>query len=125
MAGQSKEDGGDKPVDEALVSLCNMHAALNMFVSILNYTTRTELLKDLLLGDFAKTSAYMSAWTGVTALLEFLINPTLGSLSDVRSPPVRRPSFAIQFLCPPSARNFDKPRWPVFLGELRAKVEAS
>jgi hypothetical protein len=81
-----EEDAGNKPVDEALVNLCNMHATLNMFVSILNYTTRTEMLTVLLKGDFAQTSAYMSYWTGVTALLEFLINPTLGSLSDVRSP---------------------------------------
>jgi hypothetical protein len=80
----AKDDA--KPVDEALVNLCNMHATLNMFVSILNYTTRTELLKDLLKGDFAQTSAYMSMWTGVTALLEFCVNPTLGSLSDVRPP---------------------------------------
>ena len=38
--------------------------------------------RDLVKGDFARTATYMSAWTGCTAILEFLLNPTIGGISD-------------------------------------------
>ena len=62
--------------------LCNVHAALNMFVSVMVYSTRTELLQGLLKGDFTATSSYVAFGTSIAALMEFILNPTIGSLSD-------------------------------------------
>ena len=39
-------------------------------------------LRDLVGGDYAKVGSYLSTWTGVTALAEFVLNPTIGRLSD-------------------------------------------
>ena len=38
--------------------------------------------RDLVGGDYAKVGSYLSTWTGVTALAEFVLNPTIGRLSD-------------------------------------------
>jgi len=65
------------------LALVMSHVTINMAVSILTFTTRGELLKRVLGGnDFAAVGKYMSYWTGITACVEFLLNPTIGKLSD-------------------------------------------
>ena len=78
MANQSKEDEKKK----AQLKLVQTHCTINMAVSILNFTTRGEMLLPLVGGDYNQVSTYMATWTGVTAALEFLLNPTFGKLSD-------------------------------------------
>lgn len=53
-----------------------------MTVSILNFTTRGEILKPLVGNDYGMVGKYMATWTGATALVEFLLNPVVGKLSD-------------------------------------------
>jgi DHA1 family tetracycline resistance protein-like MFS transporter len=77
----SKDEDAALVERERQIKLLFMHVSINMFVSILNFTTRTEMLNSLT-GDFERTSVIMANWTGGTALLEFLLNPTLGALSD-------------------------------------------
>ena len=79
MAAQSKELSEE---DQKIVDSCMVHAAMNMFVSVVVYSTRTELLQQLLNGDFAATSQYVAFGTSGAALLEVLLNPTVGALSD-------------------------------------------
>ena len=62
--------------------LVQIHCAINMAVSMMNFTSRGILLQEVLGGDYSKVAGYMSTWTGVTALIEFCLNPTLGKLSD-------------------------------------------
>ena len=58
------------------------HCAINMSVSMLTFSTRSELLLPLVGGDYNRVAVYMSGWTAATAALEFLVNPTIGKLSD-------------------------------------------
>ena len=53
-----------------------------MAVSMMNFTSRGEFLKEVLGGDFSQVAWYLSTWTSVTAAIEFILNPTLGKLSD-------------------------------------------
>eukprot|EP00912_Choanoflagellata_sp_UC4_P001564 UC4_evm5s991 len=62
--------------------LVKSHCTINMAVSILNFTTRGEILKDILGGDYVQVANYLSAWTTSTAAVEFFLNPTIGKLSD-------------------------------------------
>ena len=82
MAGQSKESGDADKKKQRQLQLIRLHCFLNAFVSMLTYTTRTEILRDLCDQDFARVASYMSGWTGTTAVSEFLLNPSVGSLSD-------------------------------------------
>jgi MFS family permease len=63
-------------------SLVMSHVTINMAVSIMNFQTRGEFLKNVLGGDYSAVGRYMSYWTGLTACVEFLLNPTIGKLSD-------------------------------------------
>jgi DHA1 family tetracycline resistance protein-like MFS transporter len=63
-------------------NLVMAHVTINMAVSIFNFQTRGELLKNVLGGDYSAVGRYMSYWTGLTACVEFLLNPTMGKLSD-------------------------------------------
>ena len=64
------------------LSLVMSHVTINMAVSIMNFQTRGEILKNILGGDYSSVGRYMSYWTGLTACVEFLLNPTIGKLSD-------------------------------------------
>jgi MFS family permease len=84
MAEQSKEavDASAEKKKQRQLKLIRLHCFLNAFVSMLNYTTRTEILREICGGDFGKMAGIMSTWTGTTAVVEFLVNPSIGSLSD-------------------------------------------
>jgi len=47
-----------------------------------NNSTRAEILLNILKGDSSQLASYLSTWTSVTAAIEFLVNPTIGRLSD-------------------------------------------
>ncbi len=59
-----------------------LHCATNMMTSMFCFFTRSEVLLPLVGNSYDRVSVYMSAWTTVTAAIEFLINPTIGQLSD-------------------------------------------
>ncbi len=59
-----------------------MHCATNMMTSMFCFFTRSEVLLPLVGNNYDRVGVYMSAWTTVTAAIEFLINPTIGQLSD-------------------------------------------
>ena len=75
----SRKDDSEKRQQLLLV---RSHCVINMAVSILNFSTRGELLLELLQGDTEKLAAYLGYYTSATAAIEFLINPTIGRLSD-------------------------------------------
>ena len=58
-----------------------VHCAVNMLVSMFTFMTRAEVLLPMVNG-YDDVQWYMSTWTGVTAALEFIVNPTIGQLSD-------------------------------------------
>ena len=62
--------------------LVKIHCMINMAVSMMNFTSRGEFLKEVLGGDYSQVAWYLSTWTSVTAAIEFCLNPTLGKLSD-------------------------------------------
>ena len=65
------------------LKLVMSHVTINMAVSIMTFTTRGELLKQVFKsGDYTQVGKIMSYWTGITAAVEFLLNPTVGKLSD-------------------------------------------
>jgi MFS transporter, DHA1 family, tetracycline resistance protein len=77
------DDGTQKKAKAAQLSLVMSHLTLNMAVSIMTFTTRGELLKMVLKSkDYSQVGRIMSYWTGITAFVEFLLNPTVGKLSD-------------------------------------------
>jgi MFS family permease len=83
MAEQSKEPPSAADVKkQRQLKLIRLHCFLNAFVSMLNYTTRTEILREICQNDFGRMASIMSTWTGTTAVFEFLLNPSVGSLSD-------------------------------------------
>jgi DHA1 family tetracycline resistance protein-like MFS transporter len=53
-----------------------------MMTSMFCFFTRSEVLLPLVGNSYDRVSVYMSAWTTATAAIEFLINPTIGQLSD-------------------------------------------
>ena len=71
-----------KKMRDRQILLVKVHCMINMAVSMMNFTSRGEFLKEVLGGDYSQVAWYMSTWTSVTAVIEFCLNPTLGKLSD-------------------------------------------
>eukprot|EP00940_MAST-03C_sp_MAST-3C-sp2_P001318 g1318.t1 len=80
----TKRDASVKEISfkQQQLMLVRSHCVINMAVSILNFSTRGEIMLKLLNGDTEKLSAYLGYWTSTTAAIEFLVNPTIGRLSD-------------------------------------------
>jgi hypothetical protein len=85
MAAQSKADVGGAPTaadankkvnTKRQMNVLLLHCAINMSISMLNFSTRTEILLGLVGGDYNRVAWFMSRWTSVTAALEFIVNPT-------------------------------------------------
>ena len=90
MAGMSKpaEDEAEAARKRSQLKLVMLHCTINMTVSILNFHTRGELLKNLPkaggeLHSYDDVARYMAMWTSATAAIEFLVN--------VRSHPPAQP----------------------------------
>ena len=85
MTALSKPAEADDGAREKMKQLnCVMsHVTINMAVSILNFSTRGEILRDIVKGDFATVGRYLGRWTAITALIEFLLNPTIGTISYI------------------------------------------
>lgn len=80
----AKSVEGAEAAKEQQLTLVLSHVTINIAVSLLNFTTRGEILRRVLgdKGDYAEVGKWMSYWTGLTALVEFALNPTIGKLSD-------------------------------------------
>eukprot|EP00035_Acanthoeca_spectabilis_P031718 m.15442 g.15442 ORF g.15442 m.15442 type:complete len:234 (+) comp4915_c0_seq1:1658-2359(+) len=86
---ETVEEDPIPPAQKRQLELVYIHCAMNMAVSILNFSTRTELLKEVLAKNgtdpkdmYSTVAWYLSMWTGSTAFCEFFLNPTIGTLSD-------------------------------------------
>eukprot|EP00729_Bicosta_minor_P006370 gene6370-4414_t len=64
------------------VFLVNFHFTVNLMSSILTWNTRSTILLKLLKGDSKKLAKYLAGWTLAIGAGEFLLNPTVGKLSD-------------------------------------------
>jgi MFS family permease len=64
------------------LNLVFIHMLSNISLSLLTYNSRTILLQQLCKGDAVKLSTYLSYWASAIGLGEFLLNPTVGRLSD-------------------------------------------
>jgi len=70
-----------------------LHQFMNIVVSLLVEPTRLHILKALSPGDDIRAlSARMTWWTAIAGAMEFLLNPTLGKLSDAVG---RKPFFML------------------------------
>ena len=80
----SSRSAADAEKRERQLTLVLSHVTINIAVSLLNFTTRGEILRRVLgkRGDYSVVGKWMSYWTGLTALVEFALNPTVGKLSD-------------------------------------------
>lgn len=65
---------------------------LGVFNFVLLLPAELQVAKKLLRGDLAKTSRFLAASAGMSGLVEFLLNPTFGALSDRIG---RRPFFLL------------------------------
>eukprot|EP00943_MAST-04B_sp_MAST-4B-sp1_P005875 g5875.t1 len=81
-AALTAEEEKEKKARDRQLLLVKIHCMINMAVSMMNFTSRGEFLKEVLGGDFSQVAWYLSTWTSVTAAIEFILNPTLGKLSD-------------------------------------------
>lgn len=77
MASKGEKKGPSMSASEIKLTLKSLyaHCAINMSVSMLTFSTRSELLLPLVGGDYNRVAVYMSGWTAATAALEFLVNP--------------------------------------------------
>ena len=66
------------------LSVLNTHLILNMFAAIIPFTQRADMFMAVprFGGDIAKVAIAMASTTSLSALLEFVLNPTMGTLSD-------------------------------------------
>ena len=77
----SKEEA-EKAATKRQLKTLYLHCTTNMMTSMFCFFTRSEVLLPLVGNSYDRVGVYMSAWTTVTAAIEFLINPTIGQLSD-------------------------------------------
>eukprot|EP00949_MAST-11_sp_MAST-11-sp1_P001029 g1029.t1 len=71
----------EKDVQRQLL-LVNIHMMANVSLSLLCFNTRTVLLAKLVKGDPKRMAKYLAAWSSSVGLAEFILNPTVGALSD-------------------------------------------
>jgi MFS family permease len=93
MAQQSKDTMTDVEIEarrKRNLLLVNVHMLSNISLSLVTFNPRTLILKQLCNGDPVKMSGIMTAWAASIGLLEFLLNPTIGRLSDAYG---RKPFF--------------------------------
>jgi len=58
------------------------HMAINVGINTLCVTTRPNVLLEMLKGDAQRTGQMLSTWAGGIGAVEYLLNPTVGRLSD-------------------------------------------
>lgn len=63
-------------------NLVYSHMCVNLSLSLICQSSRTQLLSELLKGNAAKCTALLSMWQSSVGALEFLLSPTIGRLSD-------------------------------------------
>ena len=107
MAGMSKpeptapEAEAEAARKRSQLKLVMLHCTINMTVSILNFQTRGELLKNLpkaggVLHSYDDVAWYMAMWTSTTAAIEFLVNVSPPAHPPARPPQLRRcPTFLL------------------------------
>ena len=71
----------DKKV-EPLLSALNRHAFLNVCVVCTSIQAEIQLVKALCGGDAAAAALFLSTTSSCAGCTEFLLNPTVGKLSD-------------------------------------------
>ena len=77
----SKEEA-DKALKKRQLKCLYLHCTTNMMTSMFCFFTRAEVLRPFVGGSYDRVSVFLSTWTTATAAIEFLINPTIGQLSD-------------------------------------------
>lgn len=76
-----EEDAAEKARQEQLNALC-IHGFLNVTVLCTTIQAEIQLINNLFNGDIAKSAQFLSATAACAGLTEFLLNPTIGKLSD-------------------------------------------
>lgn len=67
---------------KAQLRLLNLHMMSNIALSLFTFSSRTTLLQELVKNDSARMVNILSAWASTIGAAEFLLNPTMGRLSD-------------------------------------------
>ena len=76
----SKENAAKRK--KAQLRLLNLHMMSNIALSLFTFSSRTTLLQELVKNDSARMVSILSAWASTIGAAEFLLNPTMGRLSD-------------------------------------------
>ena len=79
---QSKEAGKDEKNKQIQLRLLNIHMLSNIALSLFTFSSRTTLLQQLVKNDSARMVNILSTWASTIGAAEFLLNPTMGRLSD-------------------------------------------
>ena len=79
---QSKEAGKDEKNKQTQLRLLNIHMMSNIALSLFTFSSRTTLLQQLVKNDSARMVNILSTWASTIGAAEFLLNPTMGRLSD-------------------------------------------
>ena len=79
---QSKEAGKDEKRKKTQLRLLNIHMLSNIALSLFTFSSRTTLLQQLVKNDSARMVNILSTWASTIGAAEFLLNPTMGRLSD-------------------------------------------
>jgi len=76
----------DDEMDDATrarqVFMVNFHFVVNLCSSLLTWQARSQLLLKFVNGDAKQMASWLARWTLVCGFGEFLLNPTVGKLSD-------------------------------------------
>jgi DHA1 family tetracycline resistance protein-like MFS transporter len=75
------ESAAEKKKQSQIGSLCT-HGFLNVTVLCVTIQAEIQLIRALFKGDVAKSAQFLSMTAGMAGLTEFLLNPTVGKLSD-------------------------------------------
>ena len=82
MADSKMKQQEEEESKRRKLKLISYHYTINAMLSLLTFNTRTTILRDLTNGNAQRMSSYMSTWSLCIGAAEFLLNPTVGRLSD-------------------------------------------
>ena len=67
---------------QSILGALNRHAFFNVSVICVCIQAEIQLVKNLCGGDAAATAVFLSTTSSIAGLTEFILNPTIGRLSD-------------------------------------------
>ena len=82
MAGQSKHVDNDAREHKKMLATLATATSLNVFTWFIMIPARPALISRAYNNDMGKTATTMASMTSAASLMEFLLTPTLGALSD-------------------------------------------